>query len=287
MADNSRNTANQEVNSTNIFDEFNTDNQSLADEVQKLKNELNKDTYYYIQLSWKILVYIFWLLLFLLWIAYAYIFVQNNENMVNKSYLDPVCKFLLWDTPAPSRYLSCSSIASTKTYYNNNLNELKKDQTEKLLPLLSVAYEQENFLKSKEIIFLLDKSDNKFRVLDILERFDKIKNNFWWFDKRKIQCNNISLNSETSLLSMKCEAYSMWFERWIIWFSWDNSVSGWDVVWWTSISVANSFLNFIERTTNDFTLVNRQRIFSSTNVSWEQSGYTNKTSFDVTLKINF
>jgi hypothetical protein len=40
---------NQDLNSTNIFDEFSTDD-SIEAEVQKLKEEQNKDLYYFLNI---------------------------------------------------------------------------------------------------------------------------------------------------------------------------------------------------------------------------------------------
>jgi len=40
-----------EINSTNIFDEFGSDNLSLMEEVEKLKEEAQKDIYYYLNIA--------------------------------------------------------------------------------------------------------------------------------------------------------------------------------------------------------------------------------------------
>jgi hypothetical protein len=57
------------------------------------------------------------------------------------------------------------------------------------LGIIEKLYEVENFTKSKEVIFLLDKSSNKLKVLSILEEFDNLKNQFDNLDKEKIQCS--------------------------------------------------------------------------------------------------
>jgi hypothetical protein len=44
--------------------------------------------------------------------------------------------------------------------------------------MLNLVYERENLFNSKDLTFILDKSQNKFQVLSVLEKFDKIKNDF-------------------------------------------------------------------------------------------------------------
>jgi len=43
------------------------------------------------------------------------------------------------------------------------------------LLVLNKIYEIDNFLKTKEVIFLLNKSQNKFKILKVLEEFDNLK----------------------------------------------------------------------------------------------------------------
>jgi hypothetical protein len=287
MAENTKmtddNVLKSDINSKNIFEEFDWDNLNLIDEVEKLKFEAEKDIYYYLNIVWKILGYIFWIL-FILWVVFfSYIKIQSNDSMSNKWFLDPFCWFILSEVPNPKEYLWCSSISSVKKYYTNELDGLKKSQSSKLLPILNLVYENENFLKSKEILFVLNKSNNKFKVLDAISSFDKLKNEYVWiYNKNSIVCNNLSLDWVEKIFTLKCEAFSSDFDNNIIWFSWRNN----ELISWTSISLANSFLNFIEKKWEKFTLIDRQKVFSSTSVTgglW----YTNKTSFDVKLKINF
>lgn len=276
-----------EINSTNIFDEFESNNSNLIEEVERLKKESKKDIYYYLNISTKVIWYLFWIFLLFLIISYVYVYIQKNENIYNKGFLDPICWIIMWDSPSPDEFLSCSSITFSKKYYEQRLSRLKITQTEKILPLVSLVYERENFLKSKEISFLLDKSENKFRVLDILEKFDSLKNSFTWISKSRVTCSDINLDWDDKIFSLKCEAFSSNFDNDIIWYSWTRSSQWWSFVQWTSISIANSFLNYIEKNSNDFTLFDRQKTFSNTSVVWDQSWYTTKTQFDVKLKINF
>ncbi|MDP2396330.1 MAG: hypothetical protein Q8S84_07930 [bacterium] len=75
------------------------------------------------------------------------------------------------------------------TKYKTRLENAQQMQIKGILGILEKLYEVENFTKTKEIIFLSDKSNNKLKVLEILEKFDNIKNQFNAVDKQKIQCN--------------------------------------------------------------------------------------------------
>lgn len=273
-----------ETSSVNIFDEFATDS-SLIDEVEKLKEEEKKDTYYYLSLSWKIFQNIFWFLFVVVVVLYGYIYIQKSDSFVDKSLLDPIC-FIFNDTTIskPEGTTYCSSISFLKKTYESNLENIKLDQSKKILENIIKIYEDSNFTKTKEVTFLLNKTDDRLSVLDIIEKFDLLKNDFWWIDKRKVQCEKIKIDIETKIMEMQCYSYSQWYEKWIIWFSWIKNT---DEIWGTSITIANSFLNYIEKNSKDFSLLERQKVFEIQNVSWETNGYTNKTSFDVKLKINF
>ena len=97
-----------------------------------------------------------------------------------------------------------------------------------------------NFTNSKPVTFLLNKTDSRLKPLDILSDFDAIKNKFEPIDKSKIQCFDMVIKDDMTL-SARCEAYSS---------DWDSDIStvnnqknsG------TSISVASSFIDFMENT---------------------------------------
>jgi hypothetical protein len=78
-----------------------------------------------------------------------------------------------------------------------------------LIPL----YEKENFLKSKDVTFLLDKSNNRLQIIEVLERFDSLKKDFLNVDKSRIQCRNIDINSVDKILNLTCDAYSQSYEN--------------------------------------------------------------------------
>lgn len=270
---------NKGIDTSNIFDDF-SQNSSLVEEVDKLKKENNKDKFYYLSKSAHFLQTIFWILIFILIILFSYIYIQNNENISDSNVLDPLCYLFIWDIKKEDTF--CSSIAALNNKYKNKLDTVQKSQVTDILSILEKLYEIENFTKTKEVIFLADKSNNKLKVLDILEKFDNIKNDFDKIDKQKIQCNWLSIEASKNTLSMTCTAYSAWYERWFKWYDAevDNSIK------WTSLSIANSFLNFITKKSEIFTIVDRQKIFKSESILWEKTDFTNKTSFNLKLKYN-
>jgi hypothetical protein len=92
---------------------------------------------------------------------------------------------------------------------------------------------------------------------------------------------------------LTCDAYSQSYENnWIVWFSWNTEKKD-EYVSWTSLSLANSFLNYIEKKKDSgFTIIDKQKLFEVEPVSWDSdiwrtTGYTKKTTFNIKLKINF
>ena len=271
-------TDNSEVDSSNIFEELSEDS-DIQKEVDSMVNEEKKDIFFYLSVSWKILQTLFWVLLLVFLIAYSYIYIQEHKSIKNSSILDPFCSIFLWDIPNEDTY--CSSVAALNIAYTSKLSDLKKEQTSSILLILDSLYKTQNFTKTKWVLFLADKTANKLEVLNILEKFDDLKNGFDDIEKEKIQCYDIQISSD-EIVSARCEAYSAWYESWIKWFTWDNELE----VKGTSISVANSFINYIEKSTKDFTILDKQKIFTSENVIWDFTGFDNKTLFNIKLKYN-
>ncbi|MFC1797711.1 hypothetical protein ACFLY2_00560 [Patescibacteria group bacterium] len=85
---------------------------------------------------------------------------------------------------------------------------MKEKQVQDILAILEKLYSVENFTKTKDVIFLADKSDNKLQVLSILEEFDNLKNAFDPVVKEKIQCDSIVIDSSKQNISMSCSAFS-------------------------------------------------------------------------------
>lgn len=269
-----------EIGEKNIFDDF-ADDESLIDEVNEIKSRNNRDLFFYVQKAWFILQSIFWSAFTLLLIASLYIHLQNDVDLKDSNILDPFCSIILWDIEN-TETTYCSSVSYLENKYSIKLDSLKVFQKDAILDIIVDLYSFENFTKSKDILFLLDKTNNKLNVLEILEEFDNLKNEFNKLDKEKIQCSSIIIDSEDSIIDMKCEAYSAWFEKWIRWFEWDEKTT----LKWTSISIANSFLNFINKKSEFFNLIDRQKVFQWTSSLSQDTDFTNKTVFNLSLEYN-
>lgn len=271
-----QNIKDQDIDTSNIFEDFNDDSE-LKKEVEDIVQSEKKDVFYYLSFFWSLVQNTFWFLLLGLLLVYSYIFIQENENIRDSNILDPICSLFLWDIKNTDTF--CSSIASLHNQYENQLKDTKEFQVNEIISILGELYRLENFLKTKEITFLSDKSESKTRALDILESFDDIKNAFDPIEKDKLVCYDVEITSE-DIFKARCEAFSAWYEDEIKWFDGTDNTP----VKWTSISIANSFLNFIEKNSEVFTLLDRQKIFSSENVIWESTWFTNKTTFYIKLK---
>ncbi len=274
-----KNEINKSADPSNIFDDFGQSS-NLVKEVDNLKNENNKDKFYYLSKTAHFLQTVFLILIFVLIILFSYIYVQNKDDLNNSNFLDPLCYVFIGDIKTNDSL--CSSISYLNINYKKELLDLQKSQTTSIIDILEKLYEVENFTKTKEVLFLLDKSKNKLKVLKILEEFDNIKNEFDNLDKEKIQCSWLSIEASKNLLTMNCEAYSSTFESIDKWFDWesDKYIKG------TSISIANSFLNFISKKSEFFTIIDRQKIFRTESVLWQKTNFTNKTNFSLKLKYN-
>lgn len=267
------------IDSSNIFDEFET--WELKEEIKASKPVEKKNVYDYLSITAWVFSTIFWLSLFVVGWVYGYVNTQENVELDNSSLLSPICWIFLWDTPNVNVNGNCTSIAYLESRYTKDLSEIKTKQFWETLSLLEQIYKTENFLKSKEVIFLESITKNKLRPLVILEAFDKMKYNYDTNLQERIQCSWFSISNEW-ILSASCEAFSGWYETDIKWFDGtDNQrVSG------TSISIANSFLNYIEKQSDDFILLDRQKTFSSEWVFSEFTYVTKKTSFELELQYN-
>lgn len=267
---------NKNINTSNIFDEFN-DNPWLNDEIKEIIKSQKKDFYYYVDNIWHYLQVIFWLFLLILPIFFAYIYIQENESISNNNLIDPFCFLFTWNIENTNTY--CSSISSLKKDYLAKLANVKNTQVSEINSTIEYLYKIENFNVSKDIIFLREKARSKLPVLKILSEFDDLKNQFEPIEKEKISCFDIEISNEY-IFKANCIAYSAWFDKQIKWFDWTDN----NLVSWKSMSYANSFLNFIEKQSSNFVLINKQKIFSQENLLWETTWFTNKTSFTLELK---
>jgi Txe/YoeB family toxin of Txe-Axe toxin-antitoxin module len=62
--------------------------------------------------------------------------------------------------------------------------------------LIEQIYKTENFIKSKEVVFLDTITKTKLRPLEILEAFDKLKYNYDNNLQERIKCEDFSISSE-------------------------------------------------------------------------------------------
>jgi hypothetical protein len=104
------------------------------------------------------------------------------------------------------------SIAVMDEVYNKKLSDLKDKQSTEVLSLLVEIYKTENFNKSKEVVFLNDRSKNKLKTLSILNKFDNLKYNYDPLNMQRIQCNNFTITDDL-ILKTSCEAFSNNYEK--------------------------------------------------------------------------
>jgi len=247
-----------------------------------------KDKEYYLTQTKTVLSVVNIILFISLILWFLYVKAQNNETNYSKAFLDPFCLFILWDLKEKNTWDYCSSISALSIDYDSKINQLKNDIAERLSKIILTLLKVENFTNSSEISFLLNNKLTKLKVLDILNDFDKLKNAFSWDDKKLVSCDSIKINWDNTF-EATCNIYSSSWERidnfnwlWIVWDTWDRKTS---LIEWTSISVAASFLNFIEKNPEyNFQLIEKQKIFDS-EVVWE-GPYVKKTKIELKMKYN-
>jgi len=262
---------NNDINSENIFDEF-TGSQDIQEELDKNDKKWEKDIYYYLgKFSGFLLTAN--ILLFLTIIAWFwYVYVQSNDSKTEYSFLAPVCNLFLWSTEIyPS---TCYGVTSALNEYNTLLDTLSEQQSKRILPLLWDTYSLENFNLSKKVAFLLEKSNDRLRPLEILGEFDTMKNIFSPTDKSEISCYDISIAEDS--ISMTCDSFSSDWNTDIV--SVENTTLK-TLEWWgTSISKASSFIDFFERYPNSpFEVTKKPEKYGSE--SFQSWPYTQKTTF--------
>lgn len=265
----------------NIFAELSGELDFWVDKNEK-KEIIQKDKLYYIKLSWTIVWWInIWVFMILIF-SWIFFYIQNNPHFQDKPFLDPFCTILLWEMQEKNTTTYCSSTAALYSYYTAENETLKQKIIDKLSWMINDTYIIENFIHSNEVQFLLANKNSRLTPLNMLNDFDRMKNDFSWSDKKQIQCKNIKINADFTM-ELSCDVYSSSWEGWIIWYEWDRK-SG--VIQWSSISIAGSFLNFIEKNSKyNFQLLEKQRNFSAESVVWEWV-YVKKTTLQLKLKYN-
>ncbi len=266
------------IDSTNIFDEFSWD-QSLKDEIAEAEKQRSKDMYFYM---WKWNAFLYAInIIFFIWMicSFWYIYIQNNEEMFNAWYLDPVCKFLIGDARYEEDH--CSSVTASTKSIEDNYNRIWQEYYTKISEMLWDVYYVSSFALSKEVMFLLDKNENRLAPIDILIEFDWLKNSFEPVNKAKINCGNIKMKND-GMIEMKCETFSSRWDRNIIGVSWSTEEK--IKAKWTSISIASSFINYIEKNSKNLLIVEKPKKFSYDEVVdfwW----FTRKTTFKLWMAL--
>jgi len=270
--------AENDINESNIFKELSweLDFWNVWDWELDSKLVEIKDANYYLRLTSKILLYVNLLFIFIIFVLFLYVKIQKNETLLENSSINPICSILLWSEISSHESTDCSSVYALSNKYKASVNSLVDEQTKKIIDIIPNLVTVKNFTLSKDVKFLLNKTQNRLKPLIILEEFDKIKNKFASWDKWQIKCSGISINSD-NLLSISCTAYTS---------DWNSKIptfEAWKFVSWTSISLASNFVNYIEKEWESFEIINKPKSFSLEDYSWNWY-YTKKTDFNLNLK---
>lgn len=271
---------------SNIFAELSWELDFGENKEEKI--EIKKDKIYYLKLYWVVFWYVNIFVLVIVVILYSFLSIQNNSSLYSKSYLDPFCFILLSDEMKNTGDY-CSSVSGLLQDYNTKTSTFKSEVVKKISTSINDIYSIENFTNSKEVTFLLDSKASRLKVLNMLNDFDNLKNDFTWMDKKRIICNQITISND-STMDISCDINSSswevsdWNWNWIIWYSWDRKNQ---LIEWTSVTIASSFLNFIEKNPEyNFQLIEKPKSFSIESVVWEETSYVKKTTIRFKLKYN-
>gem|GEM_PF-1519973 len=137
---------------------------------------------------------------------------------------------------------SCSSLSGLQKTYVDKTETLRKQLIDEMSTYFSEDYKLKNFGASSEIHFLTNNKISRLRVLNILNEFDRLKNEFTGKEKLKVHCVDIRI-TEDSVMHLKCNFVGSPWIPGIIGPKADanDRISG------STISYAMSFLNFIEK----------------------------------------
>lgn len=269
--------ANEEINSENIFDEF-IDSQDSVNNSDITKNK--RWVYDYLKTLNFVFIFVNLLLFLFIITLLMYNHFQSKEEKDNIAFLQPICNFLLGEVY--TSWSDCYSVTSYLSEYQSKYQNLEKDTWASTVKLMSELYAINNFNYSKKVSFLLDKTNSRLKPLDILQSFDSIKREFTSsFERSNVSCSNIDI-SYLNEVSMSCDVFSSDWDTSIIDLnSWVRSVLPWGG---TSISRANSFINFIENHGSGlFVIKDKPDSFTSSPTS-DQWPYTRVTTIDMTLQ---
>ncbi len=267
----------EEINTSNIFDEFEIDEETKK-ELELEGEVIKKDWIYYLNIIGNIFKYINFLLFFIIIFGWMYIYIQktDSEFFEDKDYLSPFCSVLLW---IDNNSWICSWLNIFSRKVDNKINEKQKQFVKKSIDLLEKQYKLFSLDNSNEALFIKDKIKNISSPEKVLDRFDKLKNEFTWLKKDKIKCSKLIIN--TNILEWNCTAYTDYWDEEIPWYNWELTVN---TLKWTSITLASSFLNFLANS-KDFDILDQTKAFKKDIYIWEWN-YTYKTDFKFKAQYN-
>lgn len=266
----------QNLKESDIFEWFTADAE-LLQEVDEFEQKQSKDMYDYANMSWngfKVMNILLFVSILVLW---AYIYIQKDDQMSDAPLLAPICGLFLWDSYT---WDSCASISFKKSELSSVIEETKSKQLVAIGNVIQPLYLSTDFVNSSEVVFLYDKTKTRLKPLSILEEFDRLKNQFENADKSALECSNIEIKD--NIMSAKCDAYSSDWDKTIVLP--DGNASS--RIGGTSISIASSFLDYIENNSSTLRVLEKPKYFSSENVAGENGGYTKKTTFFLQLEYN-
>lgn len=268
--------SNNDINESNIFKELSWDLDFGDIKQESEKVEIVKDSIYYMKITYKWMFYFNIFLFLVLVLLFSYTSIQKSESMLNSSLLNPFCSILLGGDLSSKVSWDCSSIYALYNNYLSLSENAKNTYTKTISDILPWVYAIENFSLSKDVKFLVKKTDDRLKPLDIMSDFDKLKNSFVAWDKGQIKCSNLEIDKDSNF-SMSCTAYSS---------DWNNSIPSSEPgkkISGTSISLAASFISYIEKNGKSFEILDKPKSFSSEVYSWVWY-YTKKTDFNLKLK---
>lgn len=268
------------IQSDNIFEDFDTDS-SLWEEIKSHEEKEKRDIYFYLKVSNTFLKIFNGCFFLVIAVLFVYSFLQSQESSTRYSFLTPICWIFLWD--AANDLDTCYSASYYLNSQTDLMTEEKINQTEEIGNIIGDIYLVDNFIYSEVVSFLVNLSQNNLEPTKILAEFDALKNKYEPIDKSKISCNTIVIN-KPGIFEARCEAFSSDWDNEILEIQ-DGILGGSDS-WGTSISVASSFIDFIENEPNKtFTVLDKQKVFFVSNVTGRWI-YTKKTPFVLRLWYN-
>jgi len=267
----------ENIEESDIFEWFASDAELIQD-VDNFEEKQSKDMYDYADIAWNSFKVLNIFLVILVLLFWTYIYIQNNEEMTHSSLLSPICWLFLWSVSDSIQ--TCSSVSAVKKQFTQDLETLKESQFIAISDIIQPLYLSTDFINSSEVVFLYDKSKSRLRPLDILSEFDQLKNGFETEDKSALECSSIEI--ENNIMSAKCDIYSSDWDTNIVLPSGSTSAN----IWGTSVSIASSFLDYIESNSSVIRVIDKPKYFSAENVSGENGWYTKRTTFFLQLEYN-